>query len=42
MNGWVLWVIVAAAFGVGEMLTSGFFLAPFSIAAARVSLQLID
>ena len=34
MNGWVLWVIVACAFGVGEMLTTGFFLAPFAIAAA--------
>jgi membrane protein implicated in regulation of membrane protease activity len=34
MNGWVLWVIVACAFGVGEMLTAGFFLAPFAIAAA--------
>ncbi len=34
MSGWVLWVIVACAFGVGEMLTTGFFLAPFAIAAA--------
>jgi membrane protein implicated in regulation of membrane protease activity len=34
MNGWVLWVIAAAAFGIGEMLTTGFVLAPFSIAAA--------
>jgi membrane protein implicated in regulation of membrane protease activity len=34
MTGWVLWVIVAGAFGVGEMLTAGFFLAPFAIAAA--------
>ncbi len=33
MTGWVLWVIVAGAFGVGEMLTAGFFLAPFAIAA---------
>ena len=38
MNGWVLWVIAAAAFGVGEMLTSGFFLAPFSIAAGLAAL----
>jgi membrane protein implicated in regulation of membrane protease activity len=34
MTGWVLWVIVACAFGVGEMLTTGFFLAPFAVAAA--------
>lgn len=34
MSGWVVWVIVACAFGVGEMLTTSFFLAPFSIAAA--------
>ena len=34
MTGWVLWVIVAGAFGVGEMLTAGFFLAPFALAAA--------
>ncbi|HEY3729359.1 MAG TPA: NfeD family protein [Solirubrobacteraceae bacterium] len=34
MSGWVLWVIVACAFGIGEMLTAGFFLAPFAIAAA--------
>ena len=33
MNGSVVWVIVALAFGVGEMLTNGFFLAPFAIGA---------
>jgi membrane protein implicated in regulation of membrane protease activity len=26
-----LWVIAACAFGIGEMLTSGFFLAPFAV-----------
>ena len=31
MSGWVLWVIAACAFGVGEMLTGGFFLAPFAL-----------
>jgi membrane protein implicated in regulation of membrane protease activity len=31
MSGWVLWVIAACAFGIGEMLTSGFFLAPFAV-----------
>jgi membrane protein implicated in regulation of membrane protease activity len=34
MSGWVLWLIASGAFGVGEMLTGGFFLAPFSVAAA--------
>jgi membrane protein implicated in regulation of membrane protease activity len=34
MSGWVLWVIAACAFGVGEMLTTGFFLAPFALGAA--------
>ena len=33
MSGWVLWVIAAAAFGIGEMLTTSFFLAPFSVGA---------
>jgi membrane protein implicated in regulation of membrane protease activity len=33
MDTWVLWVIVACAFGVGEMLTGGFFLAPFALGA---------
>ncbi len=30
---WVVWLIVACGFGVGEMLTTSFFLAPFAIAA---------
>ena len=34
MTGWVLWVILAGAFGIGEMLTTGFFLAPFAVGAA--------
>ncbi len=34
MAGWVFWVILAGAFGVGEMLTGGFFLAPFALGAA--------
>jgi hypothetical protein len=33
MAGWVLWVILACAFGVGEMLSGGFFLAPFALGA---------
>jgi membrane protein implicated in regulation of membrane protease activity len=31
---WVIWVIIACAFGIGEMLTTSFFLAPFAIGAA--------
>ena len=32
---WIVWVVVACAFGAGEMLTAGgFFLAPFAIGAA--------
>ncbi len=34
MAGWVLWVVLAGAFGIGEMLTTGFFLAPFAVGAA--------
>jgi membrane protein implicated in regulation of membrane protease activity len=30
---WVFWVILSAVFAVGEMLTLGFFLAPFSVGA---------
>ena len=31
---WVLWLVVACAFGAGEMLTTSFFLAPFSVGGA--------
>ena len=31
---WVLWLVVACAFGAGEMLTTSFFLAPFALGAA--------
>jgi membrane protein implicated in regulation of membrane protease activity len=33
MSGWLFWVVVAGATGIGEMLTAGFFLAPFAIGA---------
>jgi membrane protein implicated in regulation of membrane protease activity len=33
MSGWILWVIAACAFGIGEMLTTSFFLAPFAVGA---------
>jgi membrane protein implicated in regulation of membrane protease activity len=38
MSGWVLWVIAACAFGVGEMLTTGFFLAPFALGAGLAAI----
>jgi membrane protein implicated in regulation of membrane protease activity len=38
MSGWVLWVLAAAAFGVGEMLTNGFFLAPFALGGALAAI----
>jgi membrane protein implicated in regulation of membrane protease activity len=38
MSAWVLWVIAAGAFGIGEMLTTGFFLAPFAIGAALAAI----
>ncbi len=35
MAGWIIWLVVACGFGVGELLSgSGFFLAPFAIGAA--------
>ncbi len=30
MDDWVLWLIAAVVFGVGEMATTSFFLAPFA------------
>jgi len=38
MSGWVLWVVIACAFGVGEMLTTGFFLAPFALGAGLAAI----
>ena len=40
MSGWVFWVVAAVVLAVGEMLTMGFFLAPFAgggLVAALVS-----
>jgi membrane protein implicated in regulation of membrane protease activity len=31
---WILWLVAAAALGVGEMHTGGFYLLPFAIGAA--------
>jgi membrane protein implicated in regulation of membrane protease activity len=33
MDAWVVWVIVAVIFAVGEMMTLSFYLAPFSVGA---------
>ena len=34
MEAWLLWLILAVIFGVGEIVTLGFFLAPFAGGAA--------
>src|SRR5688572_1412440 len=34
MEDWLVWLILAVIFGVGEILTLGFFLAPFAGGAA--------
>jgi len=31
MAGWILWALIACGFGLGELLTSGFFLAFFAL-----------
>jgi membrane protein implicated in regulation of membrane protease activity len=33
MSGWILWVVAAGVFGIGEMLTMSLFLAPFALGA---------
>jgi membrane protein implicated in regulation of membrane protease activity len=33
VDAWVIWIIAAAALAVGEMATTGFFLAPFAAGA---------
>jgi membrane protein implicated in regulation of membrane protease activity len=38
MDGWVLWIIVALAFGAGEIVTTSFFLAPFAVGALVAAL----
>ncbi len=38
MDGWVLWILLGVAFGVGEMLTTSFFLAPFGVGALFAAL----
>jgi membrane protein implicated in regulation of membrane protease activity len=38
MDGWVIWIIVACAFGVGEIVTTSFFLAPFGVGAIAAAI----
>jgi membrane protein implicated in regulation of membrane protease activity len=38
MSGWVLWVVAAGLFGIGEMLTTSFFLAPFAAGAGAAAI----
>jgi membrane protein implicated in regulation of membrane protease activity len=38
MSGWLLWVLAACAFGIGEMLTTSFFLAPFALGAGAAAI----
>jgi membrane protein implicated in regulation of membrane protease activity len=33
VDAWVIWILVAVAFGIGEVLTTTFVLAPFSVGA---------
>jgi membrane protein implicated in regulation of membrane protease activity len=37
MDAWVIWMLVAVAFGVGEVLTTTFVLAPFGVGALIAS-----
>jgi len=38
VDAWVIWILVAVAFGVGEVLTTSFVLAPFSVGALVAAL----
>ena len=35
---WILWLVAAALFGIGEMHTSGFYLLPFAIGATLAAI----
>jgi membrane protein implicated in regulation of membrane protease activity len=35
---WVVWVVIAVGCGIGEMLTNGFFLAPFAFGGALAAI----
>jgi membrane protein implicated in regulation of membrane protease activity len=38
MDAWIIWLIVAVVFAVGEILTTSFFLGPFAIGATGAAL----
>ena len=38
MDIWIVWLLAAAAFGIGEMHTGGLYLAPFALGAALAAL----
>jgi membrane protein implicated in regulation of membrane protease activity len=38
MDAWVIWILVAVAFGAGEVLTTTFVLAPFGVGALVAAL----
>jgi membrane protein implicated in regulation of membrane protease activity len=38
MDAWGIWILVAVAFGIGEVLTTTFVLAPFSVGALVAAL----
>jgi membrane protein implicated in regulation of membrane protease activity len=38
MDAWVLWLIAAAILGIGEIATTGFFMAPFAAGALFAAL----
>jgi membrane protein implicated in regulation of membrane protease activity len=41
MSEWVLWVVAAAVFGIGEMVTTSFFLAPFALGAGLAAITAV-
>jgi membrane protein implicated in regulation of membrane protease activity len=36
--GWILWVVAACAFGLGELHTGGFYLLPFALGATLAAI----
>src|SRR5687767_8078068 len=38
MEEWVIWLVIAVVFGVGEVMTAGFFLGPFAVGALAAAL----
>jgi membrane protein implicated in regulation of membrane protease activity len=38
VDAWIVWLIVAVVFAVGEVLTTSFFLGPFAIGASAAAL----